>query len=128
RRDRRVGGAGLDLVLGDLPPGVDAEGAAVEPPAEACERRAVELAEGDVVGDAHAADAGVLQRLLRQERHLVAPHLLAAGVIGIAGDTDLAALGLTLAGQYLDELALAVAGDAGDADDLAGTDREGYIM
>ena len=49
------------------------------------ERRAVEFAERDVVGDAHAADAGVLQRLLGQQRHLVAAHL-ARGValIGLA--------------------------------------------
>ena len=33
-------------------------------------------------------------------------------------------LGLALAGQHLDQLALAVAGDAGDADDLAGMDLE----
>ncbi len=33
-------------------------------------------------------------------------------------------LGLALPGQHLDQLALAVAGDAGDADDLAGAHRE----
>ncbi len=58
----------------------------------------------------------------------MAAHLLAAGVIGIAGDADLAALGLALAGQHLDELTLAVAGDAGDADDLAGADRERDVV
>ena len=58
----------------------------------------------------------------------MAPHLLAAGVIGIACDADLAALRLALAGQHLDQLALAVAGDAGDADDLAGADRERDVM
>ena len=48
-------------------------------------------------------------------------HLLAAGVIERAGDADFAAFGLALAGEYLDELPLAIAGYAGDADDLSAT-------
>src|SRR6202035_2751114 len=98
RRDRRIGGAGLDLVARDFLLRVVAERRAVEPPAAQGERRAVELAEGDVVGDAHAADAGVLQRLLRQQRHLVPAHFLALRVIDVAGDADFAAFGLTLTG------------------------------
>src|SRR6202012_1062020 len=128
RRDRRVRAAGLDLVEADLPGRIVAEGGAVEPPAAAGKRRAVEFAEGDVVGDAHAADTGVLQRLFGQKRHLVPAHLLAAGAVGIARDADFAALGLALAGQHLDELALAVAGDARDADDLAAAHRERDIV
>ena len=58
----------------------------------------------------------------------MAPHLFAAGVIGIAGDADFAILRFALAGQDFDQLALAVAGDAGDADDLAGTHGEGDVM
>ena len=49
-------------------------------------------------------------------------------MIEIAGDADLAALGLALAGQHLDQLALAVAGDAGDADDLAAADGERDVV
>src|SRR6202043_94511 len=98
RRDRRIRGAGLDLVPRDLLLRIVAERRAVEPPPAACERRAVELAEGDVVGDAHAADAGVLQWLLGQQRHLVPAHFLAVRMIDVASDTDRAAFGLALAG------------------------------
>ena len=49
-------------------------------------------------------------------------HFFAAGAIDIAGDANLAAFGLALAGEHLDELALAVAGDAGDADDFPPAD------
>ena len=66
RRDRRIGGAGLDLVAVDLLFGVAAKGGAVEPPAALGKGRAVEFAEGDIVSHAHAADAGVFQRLFRQ--------------------------------------------------------------
>ena len=128
RRDRGIRGAGLDLVLRDFFLGVVAKCRAVEPPAAACERRAVEFAESDIVGDAHAADAGVFERLFRQQRHLVAPHFLAVGVIDIAGHPDFAALGLTLTGQHLDQLALAVAGNAGDADDFPAADGERNVM
>ena len=55
-------------------------------------------------------------------------HFLAAGVIDVAGDADFAAFGLALAGQHLDKLPLAVAGNAGDADDLAGADGERNVM
>ena len=46
----------------------------------------------------------------------------------IARDLDFAALGRALAGQHLDELALAIAGDAGDADDLAAAHGERHVM
>ena len=49
-------------------------------------------------------------------------------MIEIAADADLAAFGLALAGQHLDELPLAVAGDAGDADDLAAAHGERYAV
>ena len=42
----------------------------------------------------------------------------------LVADQHLAELDRTLAGQRLDKLALAVAGHAGDADDLAGLDLE----
>ena len=67
-------------------------------------------------------DAGVLERLFRQARELVPAHLRARGTVALAGDTDLALARLALPGQHLDQLALAVARDAGDADDLAGRD------
>ena len=39
----------------------------------------------------------------------------------------MAALGLALAGEDFDELALAVAGHPGNADDLAAADRQGHV-
>ena len=56
------------------------------------------------------------------------PHLLAAGAIGITSDADFAAFRLALAGQHLDELALAVAGNPGNADDLAAAHRQRDIV
>src|ERR1700687_1094877 len=41
---------------------------AMEPPAAGLERRTVELAEGEIVGDAHPRHAGILQRLLGKHR------------------------------------------------------------
>jgi len=39
--------------------------------------------------------------------------------VDVADDPDFAALGLALTGEHLDQLALAVAGNPGNADDLA---------
>ncbi len=89
-------------------------------------RRPVEAPERHVVGDAHARDAGVAQRLLRHERHPVAPRLGAPGVVALAMHPHRARRRLALAGQHLDQLALAVARYAGDADDLAGAHDEGH--
>ena len=102
----------LDSVSRDLAFRLLAKLAVLEPPAAGGERRTIEVAERQIVGDAHAGDAGVLERLLRQARQPVAAHLLARGVVALAGDADLAAARLALAGQHLDQLALAVAGDA----------------
>ena len=55
-------------------------------------------------------------------------HFLAAGVIVVADDADFAAFGLALAGEHLDQLALAVAGDAGDADDFAAANAERHVV
>ncbi len=55
-------------------------------------------------------------------------HFLATGVIDVANHADFATFGLTLTGQHLDELPLAVAGDACDADDFAAADRERHVM
>ena len=55
------------------------------------------------------------------------PHLRPGGVIVLALQIDAAAFGVALAGEHLDELALAVAGNAGDADDLAAADRERHV-
>ena len=60
-RDRRIRRPRLDFVKPDLLLGIVTKRRAIEPPAAACERRAIEFAERDVVGDAHAADAGVLE-------------------------------------------------------------------
>src|SRR4029077_1673468 len=97
-------------------------------PATAGKGAAVEFAEGDVVGDAHAADTGIFQRLLRQERHSVPSHLFARGVIDVADHADFAALRLALAGKHLDELPLAIAGNPGDADDFSAAHRKRNVV
>src|SRR5947208_16763448 len=127
-RDWRIRRAGLDLVQPDLALGILAEGWPIQPPTAFGKRRAVEFTERNVVGDAHAADAGVLQGFLGEQRHLVPAHLFAACVIEIAADADLAAFGLALAGQHFDKLPLAVAGDACNADDLAAAHGERYAV
>ena len=52
--------------------------------------------------------------------HTEALHLRTFGHVGLAVDRDAAAGDRQRAGQRRDQLALAVARDAGDADDLAG--------
>ena len=64
--DRRVGRAGPDPVAVDLVLGVGAECLAIEPPAALREWRPIESPERQVVGDAHARHAGVLERLFGQ--------------------------------------------------------------
>ena len=49
-------------------------------------------------------------------------------MIDVADHADFAALGLALAGQHFDQLPLAVAGNAGDADDLAAANAERHIV
>src|SRR4051794_5661574 len=49
-------------------------------------------------------------------------------MIEIAADAYLAAFGLALAGERFDQLPLAVAGDARNADDLAAADGERYVV
>src|SRR5690348_6512935 len=53
-----------------------------------------------------------------------AAHLLAGAVIGCAGDANGPRLRLALSGEDLDQLALAVAGDPGDPQDLAAAHGE----
>ena len=49
-------------------------------------------------------------------------------MIEVADDADFAAFGLALAGKHFDQLALAVAGNAGNADDLAAADGERNVV
>ena len=67
---------------------------------------------------------GVLERLLGQAEDLVAVVVAALGLEPLAVDEDAAIGQRALAAQRLDQRRLAVAGDAGDADDLAGLDLE----
>ncbi len=48
--------------------------------------------------------------------------------IGLPSSIDRAGHGAANAGDRLDQLGLAVAGDAGNADDLAGADVEGDVV
>ncbi len=58
---------------------------------------------------------------------MLVPHVGAGRVVGLAMDTDAAPCGVALAAQGLDQFPLAVAGDPGDADDLAGADGQADI-
>src|SRR3954453_2408654 len=126
--DGRIWRAGLDLIARDPALGLLAKFSMLQPPAAGGERRTIEIAERQIVGHAHARDAGVLERLLREAGELVAAHLRARGVVTLAGDADFAAARLALPGQDLDQLALAVAGDPRDPDDLARPDGQGDIV
>ena len=66
------------------------------------EGRPVEHAEHHVLFDAHARDAGILQRLLGQHREMIVAHLLAGGVITLALQIDTAAFGVALTGEHFD--------------------------
>src|SRR5713101_4108446 len=127
-RNGRLRRAGLDRVARDLSLGLLANLSAPQPPAAGGEGRAIEIAESQVVGHAHARDAGVFQRLLRQAEELVPAHLLAGGAVALAADADLAAARFALASENFHQLALAIAGNAGDADDLACLDLERNVM
>ena len=60
-----------------------------------------------------------------RQRTLLGADLGPACPVVAAVDVDLAGVRRALAGQHLDQLFLAVAGDAGDADDLAAATRRG---
>jgi hypothetical protein len=92
--------------------------------AAAGQRRPVEVAQRHVLGHAEGADAGVAQRLLGQAAHLEAVVLGPAGAVRLARHLHAAAGARPLADQRLDQLALAVAADAGHAQDLALVDGE----
>ena len=117
RADRRVAAGGAHVVAFDQVAGLALHGAPAQQHA-AADGRAVEIAEGHVLGDAHAGHAGVAQRLLRQQGEFVPPDFGARGGKSFAGDGDQPFVP-ALAGQNLHQRGLAVAGDAGDADDLA---------
>src|SRR5262249_16793797 len=125
--DGRVRRPGLDPVAGDLLLRVAAEGGPMQPSAPIGERLPIELAEGEVLRDAHARDAGVPQRLLGQAAQMVLAHLLARRVIGSAPDPDRPGRRQALTGEHLDQLALAVSRYARDADDLAGAHRQRQV-
>jgi hypothetical protein len=63
--------------------------------------------------------AGIAQRFLGQAAHLQRAVLGARGAVGPAFHAHLAGVAAALAHQGLHQLALAVAGDTGHADDLA---------
>src|SRR5208283_6179705 len=80
--------------------------------------------EGHVFGDRHVRNRGVLQGLLGQAEHLEAVEMVAGRLEVLISYQHLPELDPALSGQRLDELALAVARDAGDADDLPGLDLD----
>jgi hypothetical protein len=96
-----------------------------QPPREG---RIVEAAERHVLRDTHAGDAGVAQRFLWQQAEAVALDLGAGGAIALAADTDLSGCCGTLARQHFDKLALTVARNPGDADDLSSPDGQVQVL
>ncbi len=86
---------------------------------QAGHRRLVESAERHVLGDRHRRHGRVLQRLLGQAENLELVEMIALRLEVLVTNKDLPELDRPLAGQRLDELALTVAGDPGDADDFA---------
>lgn len=119
---RRVGGA--DRVLVDQPLGVGADGTRVQD-AAAGEGRAVVAVHDEVVGDRRVEGGAVVQPVLRYVADAgptMARHV-EAGRVG-AVDADRARGGAAQPGEDFGEFALAVALDAGHADDLPGGDVE----
>ena len=90
--------------------------------------RLVERAQRHVLRHRHVGDAGIAQRLLGQAGDLVPDHLRPGRRVALAMDLHAAGPGVTLAGQRLDQFALAVARDARHADDLAGADLERQVL
>jgi len=123
RADRRIRPAGLHAERLDAGPrrGHHPRGAQ---PARPGERGDVELAQRQVLGDRHRGHAGVAQRLLRQAADTVPRDLAASAAIALAADPDRARGRLALPQQGLDQFALSVARDPGDAEDLAGAHRQ----
>ena len=64
--DRRIAGSCLDLVAFDLAHRLRAHAGVIAPPARNRKGRTIEVAEIEIVTDAHAGDAGIFQRLFRQ--------------------------------------------------------------
>src|SRR4029077_2832549 len=97
---------------------------AQQPEAETRHRCFVELAKRHILGHRHRGYSGVLQRLLGQAEDLEMVEVVTFGLEVLVADEDLAKLDGTLAGERLHKLALAVAGYARNADDLASLDLE----
>src|SRR5262249_28752605 len=116
---------GLDVVARHEALRRGGDAAPVEPPGSTAALAPVEIAESEILGDRHGADASVAERLLGEAMDAKTLRRLSRAVILGAGDDDGAAGLDALSRQHLDQLALAVAGDAGDADDLALVDGEG---
>ena len=104
--DGRFGRGRLDAVAFDLPERRLAHGAALQPPTAGGKGRMIEVAQQQIVGDAHRRNASIAQRLLRQQRQLRPARLCARRMIRHAMDADFAAIRRALAGQNLDELPL----------------------
>ena len=84
-----------------------------------------------ILAEAMGRSSGVAEAFLRHEGCAEPPPRLDAGDAphGAAADPDrFRWLRKALAGEDGEEFALAVAGDAGDADDFAGTGRQGRCL
>ncbi len=89
-------------------------------PAPAREGRHIVAAQRHVVGHAHRGHTAVAQGLFGQAAHLQRAVLRPRGPVIAVADAHRARRAQALPGQRLHQLALAVAGHPGDADDLAG--------
>ena len=96
-------------------------------PAALGQRRLVKVAQGHVLGHAEVADAGIAKRLFGEAADFEVMVLRAGGGVGLGQYGDCAGAAFALAHQGFDQFALSVAGNAGDAEDFAGVDRQGEI-
>jgi hypothetical protein len=88
-------------------------------------RASIESAESQVFGDGRPRSTGVFQRLLGKIAHGGDLRLGPGGRVGSCVNLDAAGQGRALAAKHLHKLPLAIARDAGDADDLAPMDGGG---
>ena len=116
--------AAADVELADEPAGALDEPRGKEP-APLRVRRLRVVVQRDVLGDRELEHEPAPLAVLRDVPDARVEHLARARVAQLtAGDLIAPALGLHQAGDRVDQLRLAVAVDAGDADDLAGSDLE----
>src|SRR5262249_10306258 len=90
-------------------------------------RCAIELPQGQIFHHRHGANRGVGEWLFRKKGYALALQLAPRAPKWLAIDAHAAPLCIPLAGEHLNKLLLAIAGNTRDADDLARMNVEAYI-